>query len=62
MLLHAPLERFVGVDHPRLLNLQKIQSLLGGGMIASPLDAVERPFAMAVAGQQVGKGLLAVWR
>jgi hypothetical protein len=31
-------------------------------MVASPSDAVEQPFAMAVAGQ-VGKGLLAaVWR
>ena len=50
MLLHAPLERFVGVEHPRLLDLQKIQWLLDGGMIASPSEAVEQPFAMAVAG------------
>ena len=50
MLLHAPLERFVGVEHPRLLDLQKIQSFLGRGMIASPSEAVEQPFAMVVAG------------
>jgi hypothetical protein len=31
-------------------------------MLASPPDAVEQPFAMAVAGQQVGKGLLAAVR
>ena len=50
VLLHAPFERFVGVEHPRLLDLQKIQLFLGSGMVASPSEAVEQPFAMAVAG------------
>jgi hypothetical protein len=43
-------QRSLPGKHPEALEQHVIQSVPGSGIVASPSDAVEQPFAMAVAG------------